>query len=71
MTLEELLKSFDPDGFGKYIHLEIDGVDKTQMISTNATPLIDGIKDWHVGYFDVDENDGRLFVMVEQDERPF
>ena len=51
--------------------VEIEGVDKVQMISKDATPLLEGIKDWNVGYFDIDENDGRLFVRAEMNERPF
>ena len=71
MKVQELLDTFDPDFEGRFIHLEIEGVDKMQMISTDATPLLEGIKDWNVGYFDIDENDGRLFVRAEMEERPF
>lgn len=71
MTVSELLDSFDPEFVGRFIHLEIEGVEKVQMVSTDATPLLGEIKDWHVGYFDIDENDGRLFVRAEMEERPF
>ena len=71
MKVKELLESFDHDSNSKFIHLEIEGVDKVQMISTDAMPLLEGIKDWNVGYFDIDENDGRLFVRAEMEERPF
>ncbi len=71
MKVQELLDTFDPDFEGKYFHLQIEECQKTMLISTEATPLLEGIKDWHVGYFDIDENDGRLFVLAERDIRPF
>ena len=71
MKVQELLDRFDPEFNGRFIHLKIEGVDNVQMISTDATPLLEGIKDWNVGYFDIDEHDSKLFVLAEQDERPF
>lgn len=70
MKLSELLKTYISDKDAQYIDLDIEGVEKIQTVSTDANPLLDGIMEWHVGYFDFDEIVGRLFVAVERDERP-
>lgn len=52
------------------IRLEIEGVGMIQVISKDARPIIDGIKDWYVACFSIEDN-GSLYVVLEEENRPF
>lgn len=65
MKFGELLNAYTGNTENEYFLLSLEGVEKDQTVSTNAFPLLDGIKEWRVPFFDI--VDGKLWVRAEPD----